>query len=69
VPQGLVDRLQHYFLSYKQLPHETSRRVEIASVYAREEAHEVIRRSVADYRESYGEADARIAELRRLLRS
>lgn len=66
-PAGLVDRLQHYFLSYKQLPNETSRRVEIACVYDREEAQEVIRRSVNDYRESYGEPETRIAELRQLL--
>ncbi len=68
-PGGLVERLQHYFLSYKQLPHETSRRVEIASVYGREEANEVIRRSIADYREKFGEPEMRIAELRRLLAS
>jgi inorganic pyrophosphatase len=61
--------LQHYFLSYKQLPHETSRRVEIASVYDAQEAGEVIRRSIADYRESYGDPSTRIAELRQLLRS
>ena len=68
-PGGLVDRLQHYFLSYKQLPHETSRRVEIASVYDAAEAGEVIRRSVADYRATYGDPDARVTELRQLLRS
>jgi inorganic pyrophosphatase len=66
-PTGLVDRLQHYFLSYKQLPQETARRVEIAEVYNRQEASEVIRRSVEDYRTTYGAPEARIAELRELL--
>ena len=66
-PTGLIDRLQHYFLSYKQLPQEASRRVEIGEIYNREEASEVIRRSVEDYRANYGAAEARIAELRRLL--
>jgi inorganic pyrophosphatase len=66
-PAGLIDRLQHYFLSYKQLPQEAPRRVEIAEVYNREEALEVIRRSIEDYRASYGTPETRIAELRRLL--
>ena len=48
-PKGLIDRLKHYFLSYKQLPAEAPRRVEIASVYDREEAFDVIRRSLRDY--------------------
>ena len=66
-PIGLIDRLRHYFLSYKQLPQEASRRVEITDVYDREEATEVIRRSVEDYRESYGAPEARLGELRRLV--
>jgi inorganic pyrophosphatase len=48
-PAALVDRLRHYFLTYKQAPDRASRAVEITHVYGREEAHEVIRRSEADY--------------------
>lgn len=66
-PPGLIDRLRHYFLSYKQLPQEVERRVEIAEIYDRAEASEVIRRSVDDYRANYGAPEERIAELRRLL--
>jgi inorganic pyrophosphatase len=66
-PSGLIERLKHYFLSYKQLPQEGPRRVEIAEVYAREGAAEVIRRSIEDYRENYGAPGSRLAELRRLL--
>ena len=66
-PQGLIERLQHYFLTYKQLPHETKRCVEIAAVYNVAEAQEVIRRSIADYRALYGAPETRIDELRRLL--
>ena len=66
-PIGLIDRLRHYFLSYKQLPQEAERRVEIAEVYDRAEASEVIRCSVHDYRAKYGAPETRIAELRRLL--
>jgi inorganic pyrophosphatase len=66
-PRGLVERLQHYFLTYKQLPQESPRRVEIADVYGREAAHETIRRSFEDYRALYGAPEARVGELRRLL--
>ena len=66
-PQGLIDRLRHYFLSYKQLPNEAPRRVEIPHVYDRNEAMEVIERSVRDYRARYGDPETRLSELRRLM--
>ena len=53
-PKGLIDRLKHYFLSYKQLPGDAPRRVEIVDVYNRAEALEVITRSIADYQEKFG---------------
>ena len=68
-PKGLVDRLTHYFLTYKQLPGEAPRRVEIASVYNREEALDVIARSIRDYRQRFGDPNDRIAQLRQLLRN
>lgn len=68
-PEGLVDRLRHYFLSYKQLPQDAPRRVEIRDAYGRDEAMEVISRSFADYRESFGAPESRIGQLRRLLAS
>jgi inorganic pyrophosphatase len=51
-PAGLIDRLTHYFLTYKQMPGE-QRKVEIAGVYGAKEAHEVIRQSEVDYRSSF----------------
>jgi inorganic pyrophosphatase len=53
-PKALVDRLKHYFLSYKQLPGDAPRRVEIVDVYNRVEALDVITRSIADYQEKFG---------------
>lgn len=53
-PRPLIDRLKHYFLTYKQLPNEGKRKVEIAEVYDRAEAHEVIRRSMKDYTQGFG---------------
>jgi inorganic pyrophosphatase len=66
-PRGLVERLQHYFLSYKQLPQESPRRVEIADVYDRDAALETIRRSFEDYRARYGAPEERVSQLRQLL--
>ena len=48
-PAALIDRLKHYFLSYKQLPGDVPRRVEIVDVYGRAEATDVITRSMRDY--------------------
>ncbi len=53
LPTTILNRLQHYFLTYKQLPGEAPK-CEIAAVYGREEALEVIRRSQKDYNKSYG---------------
>ncbi len=48
-PESYINRLKHYFLTYKNLPGEKSS-CEITSVYGRDEAHEVIRRSQQDYK-------------------
>jgi inorganic pyrophosphatase len=53
LPMTILNRLQHYFLTYKQLPGE-HQKCEITHVYGREEAHEVIRRSQKDYDANYG---------------
>jgi inorganic pyrophosphatase len=66
-PEGLVNRLKHYFLTYKQLPNEAYRRVQIAATYGRDEAFTVIGRSFQDYRAKFGPPEERINELRRLL--
>lgn len=66
-PAGLIDRLRHYFLSYKQLPGDAPRRVEITDVYDRAEALDVIERSVRDYCSRFGDPKERIAALRALL--
>jgi inorganic pyrophosphatase len=50
LPVQLLDRLRHYFLTYKVIPGETRQPVEIDAVYNRKDAHEVIRRSLQDYK-------------------
>jgi inorganic pyrophosphatase len=67
VPRGLVDRLRHYFLSYKQIPGAGPRKVQIAEVYGRAEAVDVIRRSIDDYRDRFGAPEDRARRVRELL--
>ena len=52
LPQAMIDRLKHYFLNYKQMPDDEAA-VEIVATYGKEEAREVIRRSMADYRDKF----------------
>ncbi|MEM6966373.1 MAG: inorganic diphosphatase, partial [Bacteroidota bacterium] len=53
IPDSIINRLKHYFLTYKQLPGEDPK-CEITHVYGKEEAHEVIQRSYNDYQNEYG---------------
>jgi inorganic pyrophosphatase len=53
-PTAVIDRLQHYFLTYKDAPGSPRTRCKITHVYGRDEAHEVIRRSQEDYRVRFG---------------
>ncbi len=66
-PPGVIDRLRHYFLTYKQMPGEPKRTVRIAEVYDRVEAVEVLRSSLEDYRECFGDPKTRAAQLARLI--
>ena len=54
VPQALIDRLRHYFETYKLQPGEKPDEVVVREVYDRDHAFEVIRASVADYEDAYG---------------
>jgi inorganic pyrophosphatase len=50
VPASIIDRLRHYFLTYKQHPDSSDAACEITHVYGVQEAHEVINLSLADYK-------------------
>ncbi len=52
VPENAINRIKHYFLTYKDMPDQKST-VEIPHMYGFEEAHEVIRRSMKDYIKRY----------------
>jgi inorganic pyrophosphatase len=53
VPNAIVDRLVHYFLTYKVLPGEDST-VSIPEVYAKAHAFAVVEAAMADYAETFG---------------
>ncbi|EKB55527.1 inorganic pyrophosphatase [Bergeyella zoohelcum] len=53
LPQAEINRLMHYFLTYKNLPNEPAK-CRIEQVYGAEHAKEVIKASMKDYQDKYG---------------
>ncbi len=60
LPQPQIDRLKHYFLTYKSLPDGSPRDVEITHTYGRDEARLVIERSREDYAERFPDLKNRL---------
>ena len=58
LPSVLVERLQHYFSTYKLLPGGTNA-VVIHQAYGRDHALSVVKAAMRDYDASYGDLDAR----------
>ena len=58
-PANLIDRLRHYFLTYKDFPEDIAdkakRRMEITHIYGKKEAHEIIKLSQMDYEDHFEE--------------
>jgi inorganic pyrophosphatase len=55
IPRSLVDRLRHYFLTYKWTPGQPQvAEVSVDRVYGADEAAKVIEASVSDYDERFG---------------
>lgn len=56
-PKNLLDRLKHYFLTYKESPEDlaqrTNRRMELLHIYDRQEAYDIIRLAQEDYDEHF----------------
>ncbi len=53
LPAVLIERLRHYFLTYKLVPGEKSK-VQIDKVFDREHAFKVIEAAIYDYEHEYG---------------
>jgi len=54
--QGFIERLRHYFLTYKDAPGTQSSQVEITHIYGREEAQKVISLGSQDYNDKFNNA-------------
>jgi inorganic pyrophosphatase len=52
-PGELIDKLKHYFLTYKVMPDEENRPVEVIAVYNAEEARQVIKKAMQDYEDNF----------------
>jgi inorganic pyrophosphatase len=52
IPSVLIERLQHYFLTYKLVPGHSSQ-ASIKRVYGRAHAVKVVKAAIADYAESF----------------
>lgn len=52
LPESVLMRLKHYFLTYKDLP-GNEKDVEITDIFEKEEAYEIIKRSMDDYHEKF----------------
>ncbi len=52
---SFVERLKHYFLTYKDAPDSEGKKCEIESVYGIEEAYQVIEASNRDYLKKYSD--------------
>jgi len=50
-PEPVIERLRHYFLTYKDMPGTEHKRCEITHIYDKAEAHTVILKAIDDYRE------------------
>ncbi len=56
IPNAVIDRLRHYFLTYKDLP-GNKRDCEITHDYNATEAKEIIKQAINDYRDRFGIMD------------
>jgi len=66
LPQALVDRLRHYFLTYKRPPGAADHPIADGGLYGRAEAFEVIERSQEDYQALFPDLRERfLASLRK----
>ncbi len=61
VPETMISRLKHYFLTYKDMPGDESPRCQITDIYGKEEAQEVIRRARKDYMSTFGKLEQRLS--------
>lgn len=55
LPDVLIERLRHYFGTYKLIPGKSENDVFVDGVYGKEKAEEVIEAAILDYKDMFGE--------------
>lgn len=55
LPDVLIERIRHYFSTYKLLPGADPNDVFVERVYEREHAWKVVNAAIADYEEMFGD--------------
>ena len=61
MPKMVVDRVRHFFLTYKDLD-GGAKNVEITHTYGREEALKVVDLAMKDYQDTYGDVNKQLAD-------
>ena len=62
IPESVLNRVLHYLLTYKEKPGSTDKEIEVTHTYGKEEAYEVIKKSMIDYDNAYGDIDQKLIE-------
>jgi inorganic pyrophosphatase len=58
VPHSVLERLRHYFLTYKQAPNDAHSNCRITDTYGSDEARRVIAHSFTDYKRRFGDLES-----------
>ena len=58
IPESILERLRHYFLTYKQAPGCSESRCRITHTYGSAEARFLIERSFQDYKQRFGDLES-----------
>jgi inorganic pyrophosphatase len=59
LPVAVIDRLRHYFLTYKAIPGDADARISVDPVYGAEAARGILAASRRDYEEEYSSRKSR----------
>lgn len=68
VPESVLERLRHYFLTYKLAPGDARSRCQITHTYGRDEARRVITQSFEDYANRFGDLESILSGALSLMR-
>jgi inorganic pyrophosphatase len=55
LPEVLIERLRHYFLTYKMVPGEDTNRVDVDTIYGADWAQKIVLAAMEDYQEQFGD--------------